>query len=430
MDILINSQLSPAPAQPSLLDLNDYCLLEIFGYLKLDDLIITSTVCTRFEYITERLYPRRLKLWKDISSNVNTNRFVLSKVGIFITEVEIDNDYGSDISIEETLDLVEKNCTNLEKIVLKHRIPSNSLILPSNIKSISIQFPENWIVSHQFLDELRKYKSLEFLSLKFYHSTQIESSFLIDLPPLKQLHLKNCSVEPMDLYKCLENSQFCLENLTLGNCFSELPSTLIDNIDRLSKLSQLGLRLSGTMNFGSPIIFRRLTSLKLSNDTANIDLDKLFNDLIEHNKIERLSLNLFENTKSLKPSTLQKLHHLTSLRRLFIYESDCVTDDFLKEISTSKNLTHFKYRQSYQPMLSLAAMIGLITVNGPKLQKCTYNIYHDISEMNPKSEEKRELMDVFRRTTSFRRILQCKEDISCKMTSVEFTFKNLQSIRC
>lgn len=391
--------------------------------------MLISTVCRRFEYNAQRLFPRHLKLWKDIPHNFKTSQFLLSKIGFSLREVEIDNDSNSGISIEQTMDLIEKNCTNLEKITLHHSIPSNLLTLPSNIKDITIKFPENWVLSIGFLHELKRFSQLESLSLKFYHFTELDSNFLTELSPLKQLRLNNCSVEPINLQKCLQNSKYKLETLALGNCFPQFPNILIESIDQLVKMNKLEFKLNcGSLDIGPSNIFNRLTSLKLCNTTSSIDLDKLFNCLIQYNKIHTLSFNSCDDTKSLKKTTIHQLHRLTNLRRLFIFESDFVTDEFLTEISKSQNLTHFTYKQTYQPKLSFDAILMLAAVNGPQLEKCSYIAYHDISHMDQKYEQKRELMNVFRKTTAFQRILHCKEDISHKLTSVEFLFKRIATL--
>lgn len=395
------------------------------SYFILDDLIFVSTVCKRFEYNAQRLFPHRLKLWKDISDDAETSRFLLSKIGTFLTEVEVHNDSERGISVEETIELLTENCKYLEKILLHHTIPSNLLTLPTNIQSIAIKFPENWTLSTGFLDSLKVYKNLDSLTLKFYHFTQIDSGFLTDLPPLKQLRLKNCSVEPADLQKCLQKSTNELQALTLRKCFPEFPNLIIDSIDQLDKLKELEFQFNcGPADFVPMSIFNRLTSLKLTNATTSIDVDQLFSALIEHNKIRTLSMNSIDTT--LKRTTLQQLHRLTSLRRLYLYEADFMTDAFLTEISKTKNLTHFTYKQTYQPMLSFEAVIAFITSNGQKLQKCSYIVYHDISRMDQMSEQKKAMMATYRKTVGFKRIRQCREDISHKLTSVEFLFKRIQ----
>jgi len=300
------------------------------------------------------------------------------------------------------------------------------LTLPLNIKNIAIKFPENWTLSFGFLEDLKSFTKLESLSLKFFNFTQIDSSFLTELPPLKELRLKNCSVEPMDLQKCLQNSTDKLEALTLSKCFPEFPNILIDSIDQLVKLNELEFQFNcGSADFIPVSLFNRLTSLKLTNASTSIDVDKLFINLIEYNKIQTLSLYSIDNGRPLQSTTLKQLHRLTNLRRLRLYETDFVTDDFLTEISKSKMLTHFMYKQTYQPLLSIEAVLAFIAVNGPKLEKCNYIMYHDISQMNTKSEQKKELMAAYRKTAGFKRILQCKEDISEKLTSVEFLFKRI-----
>lgn len=385
---------------------------------------LVSTVCKRLEYNAQRLFPHRLKLWKDISDNVTTSRFLLSKIGRFLTEVEVCNDSKKGISVETTMELLDENCKNLEKIHLHHSIPSNLFTLPSNIRSIAIKFPENWTLSMGFLEGLKNFSQLESLTLKFYHFTQIDSGFLTELPPLKQLRLKNCSLTPMDLQQCLEKSKSSLEALTLSKCFPEFPNIIIESIDQLVKLNELEFQFNcGPADFVPLSIFNRLTSLKLTNAATSIDANQLFGVLIEHNKIQTLSMNSIDT--KLNRMTMQQLHRLTSLRRLNLCETDFVTDAFLTEISKSKNLTHFTYKQTYQPMLSLVAVLAFVALNGPKLHKCSYIVYHDITRMDTKSEEKKELMAAYRKTVGFKRIHQCREDISHKLTSVEFLFKQI-----
>jgi len=228
----------------------------------------------------------------------------------------------------------------------------------------------------------------------------------------------------MNLQKCLQNSKTKLESLSLGNCCPQYPHFLIDDINHLDKLKELEFQFNcGTSNI-APNIFKRLTSLKLTN-TSTIDVDKLFSALIEHNKIQTLSFNSFETITSLRRSTLGQLQRLTNLRRLSVYESDFVTDDFLLEISKSQNLVQFTYKQTYQPKLSVEALLVFIAVNGPKLEKCNYMVYHDVSNLSQICEQKKELMANFRKTDAFKRILECKEQISLMLTSVEFLFKRI-----
>lgn len=395
----------------------------MMSLFNLEDLILISTVCKRFEYNAHRLFPHSLKLWKDIAYNVTTTEFLLSKVGTFLTEVEVHND--PNVSIEETMELLQNNCPHLENIHLHEAIPSSLLTLPLNIKSVAIQFPENWTLSMGFLEGLKKFTKLESLTLKFHHHTEIDSGFLTELPPLKQLRLKNCLVEPMDLQKCLDASKTGLESLSLSKCFSELPNILIESVDQLAKLNELKFQFNcGPAEFSPLNIFNRLTSIKLMNAATSLNVDILFGTLIQHNKIQTLSLNSIDNNKPLsRTTTMQQLHRLTNLRRLCLHETDFVTDEFLTEISKSKNLTHFTYKQTYRPMLSFDATLAFIASNGPKLEKCNYIVYHDIIRTDTNSEEKKELLAAYQKTVPFKRIVQCKADISDKLTSVEFLFK-------
>lgn len=231
----------------------------------------------------------------------------------------------------------------------------------------------------------------------------------------------------MDLQKCLANSKTELETLTLNKCFPECPIVLIESVDQLVKLNELEFQFNcGPADFGPLNICNRLTSLKLTNATTSIDVDKLFSALIEHNKIQTLSMSTIDNNKPLSRITLQQLHRLTNLRHLSLYEIDFVTDDFLTGISKSKTLTHFTYKQTYRPMLSFEAVLAFVALNGPKLEKCSYIVYHDISQMDQNSERKKELMDAYRKTDAFKRIHQCKADISNMLTSVEFLCKRIQ----
>lgn len=428
MDIQINSPaLSAAtPSQLSLLDLNDYCFLEILSYLNVSDLIFASTLCKRLQYNAHRLFPHRLHLWKDICDDVKTGEFLLSKVGQFITDIEINGDGEPGITIQETMELLRRNCKNLEKVLLLHTVPSDLLQLPTSVKAISIKFPENWIPTEGFLEKLKSFNNLESLTLNFNYFTQIDSGFLTELPPLKQLRLKNCSVEPTDLLMCLANSRTELESLTLRKCFPEFPNILIESVDQLVKLNELECQFNcGPSNFSPFRLFNRLTSLKLANASASIDVDKLFRALIDHNKIQTLSMCSIDNNLPLSHNVIKELHQLTNLRRLNLYETDFANDEFLMEITRGKSLTHLKYRQTYRPMLSLRAVLACIALNGPKLQHVSYVVYHDVSQMNQlnqNTEPQKDLLNAFRKTEAFKQVVECKEKISNQLTSVEFLF--------
>lgn len=395
------------------------------SYFNLDDLIRASTVCKRFEYNAQRIFPHRLKLWEDITDNIEMSQFLLSKIGEFLTEVEVHTgDNEPRIPIDKTMELLRDYCRYVEKILLHHSIPSNLLTLPLNIKTVTIKFPQNWTSPVGFFECLKDYSSLESLTLKFHQFTEIDSGFLTELPPLKQLRLKNCSVEPLDLQVFLENSKTELESLTLSKCFPDLPNVLIERVDQLVKLNELEFQFDcGSANLVPLNIFNRLTSLKLMNVASSIDVDKLFGTLIEHNKIHTLSLNSIDNNLPLSRNTLKQLHRLTNLRRLYFHETDFVTDEFLTEISKCKTLTHFTYKQTYRPMLSFDAVLAFVASNGPKLEKCNYIVYHDIGQADTKSEQKKELLAAYQKTVAFKRIIKCKAEISNALTSVEFLFK-------
>lgn len=349
--------------------------------------------------------------------------FLLSIIGQFITEIEIYGDDGQGITIQETMEMLQRNCNYLEKIQLHRTVPSDLLMIPTKVKNISIKFPENWTPIQGFLDKLKCFNDLDSLTLNFDSFTQIESNFLTELPPLKQLRLKNCSVEPIDLQACLANSKTELESLTLSKCFAEFPDILVSSVDQLVKLKELECEFNcGPANFSPFSIFNRLTSLKLTNASASIDVDKMFEALIRHNKIQTLSICSIDNNLPLNRATMKQLHRLTNLRQLHLYETDFVTDEFLMEITKSKALTHLRYKQTYQPMLSLAGILACITLNGPELQEVSYIVYNDASQVNQNSEQKKQLIDAFRKTDTFKRVVECNENISKQLTSVELSF--------
>ncbi len=401
------------------------------SHFNLNDLVFISTVCKRLQYNAQRLFPHRLKLWKDISDvDDDTSRFLLSKIGPLLTEIEIHPSTNS--SIEETIDLLRLNCRHLTSILLHHSVPSDLSILPLNIKNISIQFPRCWTYTVDYLEALEKFKNLEALTLKFTNLTQIDSGFLIKLPRLKQLRLKYCSLEALDLDlpMLLDNSKTTLESLALSRCFPHLPDILNESIDRLDQLNELEFHFhcGPAVFIRSLSIIKRLTSIKLTHTNTSIDVDQLFSVLIEHNKIRTLSMTSIDHgSKSLNRVTLQQLHRLTNLRRLHLHETDFVTDDFLMEIMKIKSLTHFTYKQTYQPMLSFEAVLAVIGgLNGSKLEAFNYVVYHDvISRVHHQNntERKLELLNACRKTDAFKRVRECKTNISNQLTSIEFLYK-------
>ncbi|KAJ6646794.1 hypothetical protein Bhyg_02008 [Pseudolycoriella hygida] len=408
MDILINSPSSALPHQLSFLDLNDDCLFEIMTYLSLRDLIFTSAVCTRFGANAQRLFPHKLQISNNSLENVSTTKSFLPQIGDFLTEVEVIFNYweGQLISMNEIMELLKTYCENLKIIHLQHwRCEDQQIQL-------------------EHLEELIHFSELESLTITFSHTTHIDGSFLMKLSKLKELRLENCSMDLTHLQSCLQNLKATLKTLSLKSCFDEFLEVLIEDIDQIATMSQLELKLNSVpTSFIHSNLFNRLTSLTLANCSTSIDVEKLFSSFIEHNKIQEIS---FSSVVSQKPlnyrSTVQQLQRLTNLRRLDFAEDDFVTDAFLAEISKGQKLTHFSYISSYRPLLSFGAFL---TLNGPKLQKSSYNVYHDIIVGDPKCESKMELMANYRKTKQFQRISKCKEAINSKLTFVEFLFKKL-----
>lgn len=375
------------------------------------------------EHNAQRLFPRRLNLLKDLTDDVQTNELLLSKIGKFLTEVKVDADNDRIATVDETVKLIGKYCKRIEKIHLNGFVPVNLSVLPRKVKSISINFPQYSEPSKRFLNGFSCFKELESLTLKLERILEIDTNFLAELPPLRKLKLKNCALEPIDLRTCLENSRSSLASLSLKNCFNVFGKVLLSSIERLVRLNEFEFESGfGPPEFAPLSVIKRLTSLKLRLSPVAIDMDKLLNNLIDYNKIEKLSLVSIHCGTTLNRTTLQRSHLMTNLRRLYLCETDFVTDDFLMEITKCRTLTHFVYRQSYRPLLSLDAVLTFIELNGPKLEKCTYKLYHMVGDTNYSAKRNMQILKNYQTNIAFQRVKALDKYFSNQVTFVEFSF--------
>lgn len=118
-----------AANRTSLTDLNEDCLLEVFGQLTVIDLSAIEQTCLRFQAIAQNIFSKRHRIFdfdeKDkigdgvrIPYTLHTIRNIIVSFGALITELNISAYVSDPINRERIANMLERHCHNLETLRL------------------------------------------------------------------------------------------------------------------------------------------------------------------------------------------------------------------------------------------------------------------------------------------------------------------------
>lgn len=176
-------------AATSLLTLNEYCLLDIFKFLKLSDLVNLDKTCTRLKCVGARICSQNCKKIevhiynnKDMKNKEISN--TLSVIGEHILSMSVN---GANQSI---LHLIRDNCKNLRSIELSNFQGSIQLQCFENLKELKLNAVT--ITTNELKTFFAKNAELECLEYHcFYREDLLELVHM--LPKLQSLYLDNVS---------------------------------------------------------------------------------------------------------------------------------------------------------------------------------------------------------------------------------------------
>ncbi|KAG4076654.1 hypothetical protein HA402_001941 [Bradysia odoriphaga] len=300
-------------------DMNDDCLMEIFSSQSLDllDLCSIAETCTRFQQITEQIFPKKLALERNGPYVVDSEKFfgqhlqendvkrVLTNFGLMI----------SDFSISERLSRCKRERASLDSVfmdaVTRHRF--------NNLKILHIY---GFKLPAVCTNQLKKiFKRLQLLELQWV-STSDATLFdgLDSLVDLRVMQVENCSAILEKVFPALE--RFMYYTTHLRHAVTNRRATLVHYFDKL------------------------MTFVARHHDLKAIDLcfysdSRSFIILLE--TIGNSCKNLIELWIRVVLSTftsahLQPLKVCKSLRTLGLYEVSCGNFQFISALTELREL--------------------------------------------------------------------------------------------
>lgn len=283
-----------------LADLNDDCLLEIFGYLNILELLAVSSLCTRFYLNGHRILPKKLVSinLSDLISKpckLELMRGFFGRYGEHITELTLDNAGIENITTHSTPEYKQLEWTN-------------SRIIPENEKL------------NQFIDVVNEFcKSLTALTMTritFFGGSKILKLSLTKLT-LNSCKFNCCVIDIWALFRDLPKlSSLTVRNELSSNCPSLDLIMMIEYVIGRSGSGHLAL----------------LSELNLATEKFSDILPELIMELGSKNKLEILRLSgirkndeeVFQSIlfcKQLKTLKIEPAWILTESKRELLFQS-------------------------------------------------------------------------------------------------------------
>lgn len=253
----------------SLLILNDDCLLHVFGYLDLMDVLNTSEVCERLEKVATDHYKRvKFFKWKGLGDTPNhLAKKIFPKIGRYLVELVIYGLYSDQNNYSDFIAAVRNNCTNLKCV-----------------KFLSCLVDRLWI------DCLASYHSLE--RVTFQSSICSYNSFPV-MRELKEFNLQNCYHLNENMLKSVLNNAH-IENLTLEYQRSPIsPNFDLAPIIKMSSLKSICLYIyqDTVHQLDSLLQLNGLLKLKITAKNEKLNVDEFFAKMAEKGTLKELEIS-------------------------------------------------------------------------------------------------------------------------------------------
>lgn len=260
----------------TILDLNDDCFDEIFGYLSYDDVLSVSQVCIRFENRARESFKRKkhnLEVFSVRGGSMESK--LLRHIGPSLLKLEIF--FGEDvIENQRIIDIVTDNCSdNLTEITLHCLTKRNKL--RKSFKRVNK-------LTLSFCDLVGRFKLTKWfpnLTTLTYHYTRNLRKFMKQsIPKMNTLNFNFLTTHTETISMLLSNPQ--IKNLSLNFVSHgglKIQHSLLAAIDKaLPELQTLNLNVDVVQNFETEDVplnfFKQLKALKVENyaDYSNTSL--------------------------------------------------------------------------------------------------------------------------------------------------------------
>ncbi|GAB0087104.1 hypothetical protein DMENIID0001_013780 [Sergentomyia squamirostris] len=205
--------------------LNNDCLLRIFSYLKMRELVALETMSTRFQDLVQYTY-RKYKVFDVRKEECTTNaiaKLISTKIGPYVRTLRAhDDDFGGALDLIFTkpmLSIILRNCPKIEHLDFEWiDLNGNDMLLefhayirrnnPCNIKSIKFQGGGLSDSHHRDFKWLEDLKELE--TVNFCENVDLQGTCLLFMKNLKKIDLGECENIKPEYFV-----EFCKKNRTL-----------------------------------------------------------------------------------------------------------------------------------------------------------------------------------------------------------------------
>lgn len=326
--------------------LNEYCLLEIFEYLDLNDAISFGDCCKFLRMVAHRVFKRysnfRLHFIHLRKGEHYVNN-VISHIGPQILSLEISGRSLS-LGLSRILKIIDDNCRNLKCLKLTEECHRR---IGNNVESTY------------------NFESVETLKLIHYESSYA-TGFLSSFRRLKHLYVSRCRISSKEAVAIMQNNPN-IESLCGENLVKNLQ--IFRNVSRLHLLAKLRL---DCMSKNVNRLLRELAKHGTIEEMELIDVDvddRSFQILTLFGRIKLLGLGYDNKTrhellyarrsyKTLKPSTIWP-STLTALRLIHFEFTLSGLLQIIRQLNSLKWLDLFCSRIAQSDSTHLGNLTGL-----------------------------------------------------------------------
>ena len=361
----------PIKENDSLLLLNDQCLLHVFSFLNIFELLQLEYVCFRFsELISSHFY--KLQQIVDFNKFKETckisPRLVLIRIGKYIKEITMSGAYNSSI-INEFFEMIPEYCTNVEVLRFtnfQYSCELNLLQYLPIFKNLKILSLRNCFVLEETLLKCLEYaKSLQKLELSM--SNKLMGFCLTEIINLTHLSISKLNtIDPANMSELFRNNQ-TLNYLNISGCSGLNEKNIDDIVKYLINLECLSVS-DNTFIIDNQNNIRRLANfvkLKKICLTSTHTIDTPFKELICDLSSNLGSLELFKIPIS--NGIMNSFRYDLKFKELIIRDEDITDAIVYKILNCMEELTHLTLY--YCPKLTNTGIINLIKLR-PTLEVC------------------------------------------------------------
>uniref|UniRef100_A0A336MH93 CSON001662 protein n=1 Tax=Culicoides sonorensis TaxID=179676 RepID=A0A336MH93_CULSO len=410
---------------PSLMMLNDDCLLYLLEFFNVLELVKMRGICSRLDSLIEIFCQKYVNFsFETLSLELPTEltlmnaRDILTFLGPIMKSLKIDGgDFSENSNPNRTIDWIVRYCKNLESLELENftlnRINLKKLTpVIQKLKSLSLgdstkvndelgsclnraeQMEEliisgNWEITGKCLTKAKNLKTLSVNCCGNLQSKPFKEALKNNLT-LKKLEIRRCDKFDDTVVNCIVEEIKEIEELSLSNVYQ-----CMSNYSRFAELPHLK-KLSVEFHSFASIdnLLEKLSEKSILEELNYIGsssnaVDKTIELISKITTMKNFSMAFNSN---ISDNDLKRLQNLAQLESLSIPGASNVTSDgLLKLLSACKNLHYLDISQVKVDIDFLEKVVQMwrLSQNRPKLQLIVYetNIQEDSEEVEKIQKE-------------------------------------------